>query len=386
MSDGDDLERRALERHRELRGKLAGAPKVELTPETLNLLYTPGVGAVAERLAEEPAEARELTGRANLVAVVSDGSAVLGLGDAGPEAALPVLEGKALLFKELAGIDAVPLALATQDPDAIVATITALEPSFGAVNLEDIASPRCYEVEDRLRAALDIPVVHDDQHATAIVTLAGLLNAMQVVGKELDRCKAVVVGGGAAGNAIARLLDAHGVGELVVTDKDGILSADRDDLDEHKRALAELTGRERGGGVEEALRDADVVIGVAVAGALSEDHVRAMADRPVVFALANPDPEIPPDEAQEAGAAVVATGRSDLPNQINNVLAFPGLFRGALDARASEITDPMKVEAARALAAIVEEPSAGEILPSLFDERVVPAVATAVREAAGQEA
>ncbi len=377
-----DRAQRAIERHRELRGKVEIHPKTEVTDETLEILYTPGVGDVASHLAKDGDDARELTIRGNSVAVVSDGSAVLGLGDIGALGALPVMEGKAMLFKQRAGIDAFPIVLSTKDADEIVAAVRAIAPTFGAINLEDIAAPRCYEVERRLEQELDIPVVHDDQHATAIAVLAALENAFSILDKRFEAAKVAIVGAGAAGMATAALLRARGTREVVVTDSEGIVSADRDDLDEQKRSFVELTGRERGGSVEDALRDADAVVGVSVAGAIERSHVEMMARDPVVFALANPDPEIEPGAAREAGAAIVATGRSDHPNQVNNALVFPGLFRGLLDARVRDVTDEIKLSAARALAALVDSPSPDRILPSEFDDGLVEAVASAVADSA----
>ncbi|MGX6448389.1 NAD(P)-dependent malic enzyme [Patulibacter sp. S7RM1-6] len=369
---------RALDLHRRLRGKVGVDAKADLTADTLELLYTPGVGAASRAIADDPDAAVELTGRGNAVAVVSDGSAVLGLGDEGPLAALPVLEGKALLFKALAGVDAVPIALDVHDEDAFVAAVTALAPTFGAINLEDVAAPACFEVERRLREALDVPVVHDDQHGTAIVALAGLINAFRVAGRALEDARVVVVGAGAGGNAVARLLDAHGVGALAVTDSHGALGPHRDDLDDVKRDLVDDLGLEDEGEVGDVLRGADAVVGLATPGAFDLEHVRTMADDPVVFALANPDPEVDPEEARDAGAAVVATGRSDFPNQVNNVLAFPGLFRGALAGGLRDVDDDACLRAARALADLVDAPTAERILPDVLDEAVVPAVARAV--------
>jgi malate dehydrogenase (oxaloacetate-decarboxylating) len=373
-----EIDEAALELHRRLRGKVGAAPKAKLTAETLELLYTPGVGAVSRALAEDPAAARELTGIGNAVAVVSDGSAVLGLGDEGPVASLPVLEGKALLFRALANIDAVPLALAVNGPDELVAAVRALAPGFGAVNLEDIAAPACFEVERRLRDALSIPVIHDDQHGTAVVVLAALINAARVTGRELAEARVVIVGAGAGGAATARLLREHGVRELAVADSHGGLTAERDDLDAAKEALVRDLDLRAGGPVSDLARGADVIIGLSVPDAFSVDDVAAMNDDAVVLALANPEPEVEPEQARKAGAAVVCTGRSDFPNQVNNVLAFPGLFRGALDATVQEVDGAALRRAAQALADLVEEPGAEAVLPGVLDERVVPAVAGAI--------
>jgi malate dehydrogenase (oxaloacetate-decarboxylating) len=368
----------ALDLHRKLRGKVAVTAKAELTAETLELLYTPGVGAVSRLLVDDVESAQELTGRGNTVAVVSDGSAVLGLGDEGPVPALPVLEGKALLFRALAGIDAVPIALEVDGEDSFVDAVRAIAPSFGAINLEDVAAPGCFAIERRLREALDIPVVHDDQHGTAIAVVAALRNACRVTDRSLEDASIVVVGAGAGGAGTARLLRAAGVERIAVTDRAGALGPDRDDLDEVKRAFVDELDLRGGGDVADVMRGADAVIGLAVPGAFEVDCIRAMADRPIVFALANPEPEVDPREASEAGAAVVATGRSDFPNQVNNVLAFPGLFRGALDAQLRELDGDAALRAAAAIADLIEDPRPERILPDVLDERIVPAVAGAV--------
>lgn len=378
LIDERGVEEAALELHRRLRGKIAAQPKAQLTEETLELLYTPGVGAVSRQLAEDPSAVRELTGWGNAVAVISDGSAVLGLGDQGPTAALPVLEGKALLFRALAGIDAVPLALDVDGPDAFVAAVRALAPGFGALNLEDIAAPACFVVERRLRAALDIPVIHDDQHGTAVVVLAALINAARVTGRELAEARVTIVGAGAGGAATARLLRAHGITQLAVADSHGGLGPGREDLDEVKRGLVEDLGLDAEGEVGELVRGADVLVGLSVPEAFSVQDVGAMADDGIVLALANPKPEVDPDAAAEAGAAVVCTGRSDHVNQVNNVLVFPGLFRGALDPEVSEVGEEALLAAARALADLVQRPGPESILPAVLDDRVVPAVAAAV--------
>jgi malate dehydrogenase (oxaloacetate-decarboxylating) len=375
MSPSDQA---ALDFHRRLAGKVGTRAKAELTEETLELLYTPGVGAASRLLVDNPNAARELTGRANSVAVVSDGSAVLGLGDQGPLAALPVLEGKALLFKALAGIDAIPIALDVDGPEELVAATRALAPGFGAINLEDIAAPGCFTIESELRRTLDVPVVHDDQHGTAIVVLAGLLGALRVTGRELKELRVVIVGAGAGGAANARLLRACGAKRLAVADSHGGLGPSRDDLDEAKSSLVDDLGLDAEGETSELLAGADMVIGLSTPKAFDAEDVASMADNPIVFALANPDPEVDPAEARDAGAAVVATGRSDFPNQINNVLAFPGLFRGALDAGLRDVDEQAALRAAHALAELVPEPTAERILPAVLDERVVPRVAAAV--------
>ncbi len=372
-----------------LGGKLEVTPKVPLrTRDDLSMAYTPGVARVCRAIAENPGDARTLTIKRNTVAVVTDGSAVLGLGNIGPAAAMPVMEGKAVLFKQFGGVDAWPVALATQETDEIVRAVELIAPAYGGINLEDIAAPRCFEVERRLREVLDIPVFHDDQHGTAIVVLAALTNALRVVGKKLSEIRVVMSGAGAAGVAIVKILQAEGVGGIVVSDRTGILHPARERLDESKRWVAENTNVERlEGGLLDALSGADVFVGVSSADLLRPADIGAMARDAIVFALANPDPEVDPAGARRY-AAVVATGRSDEPNQINNVLAFPGVFRGALDAGARAITEAMKVAAARAIAGIVadDELRPDHIVPSVFDRRVSPAVARAVQDAAEHDA
>ena len=344
----------------------------------LAMAYTPGVARVCSAIADDPDLAATFTWVSNTVAVVSDGTAVLGLGDIGPAAAMPVMEGKALLFKKFAGIDAVPICLATTDVDEIVATVAALAPSFGGINLEDISAPRCFEIEDRLRETLDIPVMHDDQHGTAIVTLAALRGAARVVGKDLSDLRVVVAGAGASGIAVSRILLAAGVGDIAVSDSKGLIYAGREGLNPVKAALAEVSNFARlTGSTESALRGADVFIGLS-GSSLSEQAITQMADGAIAFLLSNPDPEIHPGIARQH-AAVVATGRSDFPNQINNSLAFPGVFRAALDVRATTVTENMKLAAADAIAALVGDDAAPDyVIPSQFDERVAPAVAAAV--------
>lgn len=378
----------ALALHRRLRGKIGVAAKYEVrTAEDLALVYTPGVAAVSQAIHARPSLVREFTMKRNSVAIVSDGSAVLGLGNIGPEAALPVMEGKALLFKQLADIDGIPIVLRTQSAQEIIAAVTAMAPTFGGINLEDIASPVCFEVEDALQD-LGIPVFHDDQHGTAIVLLAALMNAAKVVGKRLDQLTIVINGAGAAGIAITKLLRCVGnepqrclpVGEIFVCDSRGIIARTRSDLNHVKQQLLNCTNREdRQGSVRDALKGADVFIGVSKGNLLTAADIAVMNPHPIIFAMANPTPEIMPDVAQKAGAAVIGTGRSDFPNQVNNALAFPGIFRGALDAGATRITEPMKLKAAFALAACVPSPTPQHILPQPLDRTVVTAVAAAVR-------
>jgi len=372
-----------------LGGKLAIQSRVPLkTRDDLSMVYTPGVARVCERIAAEPEAVHSLTIKRNSLAVVTDGSAVLGLGNLGAAAALPVMEGKAILFKELADIDAYPICLQSQDADTIVATVEQIAPVFGAINLEDIAAPKCFSVEDRLRASLDIPVMHDDQHGTAVVALAALRNALRIVGKRLEDVRVVVNGVGAAGTAIILNLLAAGVGDVVACDLRGILR--RDDLDglpPMQRRVAESTNRElRAGGLAEALEGADAFVGVSTGNILSPAMVRRMAADPIIFALANPIPEGDPDALRDV-ARIMATGRSDYPNQINNVLSFPGIFRGALDARARAITPGMRLAAAEALAAVIAPDELNEdyIIPSVFNRAVVPAIASAVAQAAAEE-
>ena len=371
-----------------LGGKLEVVSKAPLkTRDDLSMAYTPGVARVCRAIADDPEKVWNLTVKQNAVAVVTDGTAVLGLGDIGPEAALPVMEGKAILFKEFGGVDAWPICLATTDPDEIVRTTVAIAPVFGGINLEDISAPRCFEIEARLREELTIPVFHDDQHGTAIVVLAALLNALRVVGKKLEDVRVVLTGAGAAGAATARMLVAAGAGQVVCCDRRGILCPGRTGLDPFKSALAEETNPDGAPGTAgEALRGADAFIGLSGPGAVSVDDVRSMAADAIVFAMANPTPEVAPEQIEDL-VAVVGTGRSDYPNQINNVLVFPGVFRGALDARATTITRGMELAAAHALAAVVEPDhlEADYVIPSVFDRRVAPAVSEAVERAARAE-
>ena len=376
-----DYNKLALKLHQKYKGKITTALRDngEIDRDKLSSYYSPGVGAVSQAIADNPADLPKYTWTNNLVGVISDGSAILGLGNLGPKAAMPVMEGKALLFKHFADVDAVPIVLDVHQPEEIIAAVKAIAPSFGAINLEDIASPKCFEIEERLKAELDIPVFHDDQHGTAIVVLAGLINAAKVVGKSLRDCKVVLAGPGAAGTAIIKLLNLYGVKNLIALDRHGALSSGRTDLSPEKTALQQYLNTSESGTLAEVLAGADIFIGVSAANSLAPEMVAAMASQPIIFALANPVPEIMPDAAISAGAAVVATGRSDFPNQVNNSLAFPGILRGALDHGVQKITDQHKLAAAEALAALVDNPTADEVIPSPFDKRVVPAVANVIK-------
>ena len=383
-----DYMKESLKKHYEWKGKLEVSPRVKTdSREALSLAYTPGVAAPCLEIAKDGSKVYDLTRKWNTVAVVTDGSAVLGLGNIGPLAGMPVMEGKCVLFREFAGVDAVPVCLATQDTEEIISTVKNIAPSYGGINLEDISAPRCFEIERRLKELCDIPVFHDDQHGTAIVLAAALENALKVVGKELSTARIVINGAGSAGIAIAEFLLAAGAGDIVVCDRAGVLTEDGDVFNSAQTALAAKTNpRGVKGTLADAVKEADVFVGVSAKDVLSADMVRSMASDAVVFAMANPSPEIMPDVALAAGARIVATGRSDFPNQINNVLAFPGIFRGALDARASDINEEMQIAAAHALARLVgdDELSETHILPEAFDPRVAPAVARAVKAAAEQ--
>ena len=376
----------SLKLHGEWKGKIEVVSRAPVkTKEDLSLAYTPGVAQPCLEIQKDVDKSYELTRRWNTVAVVTDGTAVLGLGDIGPEAGMPVMEGKCVLFKAFGDVDAFPLCIRSKDVDTIVDTVALLAGSFGGVNLEDISAPRCFEIEKKLKERCDIPIFHDDQHGTAVITLAGLLNALKIVGKKIDEIKVVTSGAGAAGIAIIRLLVSMGVKHVVMTDRTGAIYKGREKMNPIKDQMAEITNQEcEKGSLADVIKGADVFIGVSAPGLLTQDMVRSMAKDPIIFACANPTPEIFPDEAKAAGAAVVSTGRSDFPNQINNVLAFPGIFRGALDVRASDINDEMKVAASYALASLVsdEELNAEYILPAAFDPRVKDAVAKAVAEAA----
>ncbi len=376
-----DYYQQSLELHEKWRGKLGVASKVPMkTIDDLSVAYTPGVAEPCRAIAKDADKVWDLTMKGNMIAVVTDGSAVLGLGNIGSRAGLPVMEGKCLFFKEYAGVDAVPICLETQDTDEIVQTIVNIAPTFGGINLEDIAAPVCFEVERQLKEKLDIPVFHDDQHGTAIVTLAGLLNALKVAGKQIDEVKMVMSGAGAAGIAIANLLLLEGAKDIVLFDSKGAVEKGRTDMDPDKAAMAERTNpRGLTGSLAEALKGADVFIGVSAPGLVTSEMVASMNEGAIVFAMANPDPEIMPRDAKEGGAAIVATGRSDFPNQINNVLAFPGVFRGLLDGRAHLVTPEMLARAAHALSELVPEPTAEKIIPSPLESGVVGVVAQAVK-------
>ena len=381
-----DYAQKALEMHRQWKGKIrVSTPCALETRDDLSVAYTPGVAAPCLEIQKDVDKSYEYTRRGNLVAVVTDGTAVLGLGDIGPEAGMPVMEGKCALFSAFAGIDAFPICVGSKDVDEIVRTVELIAGSFGGINLEDIAAPRCFEVEAKLKERLDIPVFHDDQHGTAVITVSAMLNALKVVGKGIEEVSAVVNGAGAAGTACTKLLMALGLKNVVVCDKNGALVPGLEGMTPAQARLAEETNpQKKSGSLAEVIRGADVFLGFSAPGVLTGEMVKTMAKDPVIFACANPTPEIFPEEAKAAGARVVGTGRSDYPNQINNVLAFPGIFRGALDVRAKEINDEMKVAAAKALAALIPDGELSEenIIPSAFDKRVVPAVAAAVAQAA----
>ena len=380
-----DVRKEALRLSEELGGKIEVNPKVSITNmEELSVAYTPGVAAVSSAIAENKEDVYKYTTKRNLVVVVTDGSAVLGLGNIGPEAAIPVMEGKAALFKAFADVDAVPISLDTQDVEEIISHVKAIAPSFGGINLEDISAPRCFEIERRLKEELDIPVFHDDQHGTAIVVLGALYNALKVADKKIESAKIIINGGGSAGTAIAKKMLAAGAKNVIVCDIDGMIAEDDPALDERHKDLASSTNPDNlKGDLQEAVKDADVFIGVSAPGVLKKEWIATMSEKPIIFAMANPTPEIMPDEAKEGGAFIVATGRSDFPNQINNVLAFPGIFRGALDARASDITDEMQIAAAQGIASVIPESelSVDNIIPDAFNPKVAEVVADSVRNA-----
>ena len=381
-----DYAKESLKMHYDLKGKIEVVSRAKVdSSEALSLAYTPGVAAPCLEIQKDVNKSFELTRRWNTVAVVTDGSAVLGLGDIGPEAGMPVMEGKCVLFKEFGDVDAIPLCIRSHDVDEIVNTVRLLAGSFGGVNLEDISAPRCFEIEKKLKECCDIPIFHDDQHGTAVITMAGLINALKIVGKKLADVKIVTSGAGAAGIAIIKLLISMGLKNVIMTDRHGAIYEGRDNLNAVKEEMAKITNQfHEKGSLADVIKGADVFIGVSAPGTLTKDMVRSMAKDPVIFACANPVPEIYPDEAKEAGAAVVSTGRSDFPNQVNNVLCFPGIFRGALDVHAADINDEMKIAAAYAIAGLVsdEELTPDYILPAAFDSRVKDAVAEATRKAA----
>ena len=383
MSLRDD----ALEMHKENQGKLEITPNIKVTnKEELSLAYSPGVAEACKEIHEDSRKVYDYTIKANTVAVVTDGTAVLGLGNIGAEASIPVMEGKAVLFKSFAGINGVPIALDTTDTDEIVNTVKLLQPNYGGINLEDISAPRCFEIEETLKKETNIPVFHDDQHGTAIVTMAGLINALRIVNKDLSDIKVVLNGAGAAGIAIVKLLYSYGVRDMIMCDSKGAIYEGRQHgMNDTKAYVANWTNKDKiDGSLEEVIKDADVFIGVSVADLLTKDMVKSMADDPIIFAMANPNPEIKPDDAKEAGAKVIGTGRSDFPNQINNVLAFPGIFRGALDVEATHINEDMKKAAVEAIADLIEEDELNPdyCIPGPFDKRVAPSVARSVAKAA----
>ena len=379
-----DYNKLALEMHEKNKGKVAVRSKVKVeNRDDLSTAYTPGVAEPCRKIRDCKEEVYRYTAKGNLVAVVSDGTAVLGLGDIGPEAAMPVMEGKAILFKEFADIDAFPICLNTKDTEEIIQTVKNIAPTFGGINLEDISAPRCFEIERRLKEELDIPVFHDDQHGTAIVVAAGLINALKVAGKKMEEAKIVINGAGSAGISICRLLLQFGIGDVVLVDQKGALCPGEEWMNDAQKEMAEKTNKDKQrGSLIDIIKDKDVFIGVSAPNIVTAEMVSTMAKDPVIFAMANPVPEIMPDEAKRGGAKVVATGRSDFPNQINNVLVFPGIFRGALDARAGQITEKMKIAAAKAIAGIIGDDERNEeyIIPGAFDKRVCQAVAKAVAE------
>ncbi len=381
-----DYAEAALKMHRENHGKLEMASKIPLTTrDELSTAYTPGVAAPCLKIKEDKSEAYTYTAKGNLVAVVTDGTAVLGLGDIGPEAAMPVMEGKAVLFKKFGGVDAVPICLDTRDTEEIIETVKRIAPTFGGINLEDISAPRCFEIEKRLKEELDIPVFHDDQHGTAIVAAAAMINALKIVDKKIEDIHLVVNGAGSAGIACTKLFMAMGLKHVILCDRDGAIYEGKEGLNEGQKEMAAVTNREhKKGSLADIIQGADMLLGVSAPGCVTKDMVRSMAKDPIIFAMANPVPEIFPDEAIEAGAKVVGTGRSDYPNQINNVLVFPGIFRGALDVRATEINDEMKIAAAYAIAGLVKEDELCPefIIPNPLNKEVAPAVAKAVKDAA----
>ena len=376
-----DYNRLSLELHKKLKGKISITPKGKLkTKLDWSTMYSPGVGAVSQHLAKKPEDAREYTMKRNMVAVISDGSAILGLGNLGPIPALPVMEGKCAIFKAMADVDAFPIVLDVHEPEEIIRVVKAIAPGFGGINLEDISAPKCFEIEERLKAELDIPVMHDDQHGTAIVVLAGLINAAKVTKRRLDQMKVVVVGAGAAGRAVTLLLVKAGITNIIVTDSQGAIALGRSGLSDYKHELATVTNPNKiTGDLMQVVEGADAIIGVSGPGTIASAHVERMADQAIVFALANPIPEIMPEDARRAGAYVIATGRSDFPNQINNSLAFPGIFRGALDKGVRDITDEMKLAAAKKIASLVKKPTADNVIPPVMTPGLVKAVASVIK-------
>lgn len=376
-----DYDKLALDLHKQHGGKITTSLRdtSELDKQKLSTYYTPGVAAVSKAIAEDESLLPTYTWTNNLVAVISDGSAVLGLGNIGPKGSMPVMEGKSLLFKHFADIDSIPIVLDVHSVDEIVTTVKAIAPSFGAINLEDIAAPQCFAIEEQLKRELPIPVFHDDQHGTAVVTLAGLINATKITDRMLSESKVVVVGAGAAGTAIMKLLNLYGVGQILAVDSKGIVSSSRTDLNEAKQLLLEHVDGSVDGTLADALTDADIFIGVSQPNLLNVELIKKMSKDPIIFAMANPAPEILPEEAAKAGVAVMATGRSDFPNQVNNAIAFPGIFRGALDNQVRDITDQHKIAAAEVIAGLVSEPNPDCIIPSVFDERLVPAIAEVIK-------
>ena len=384
-----NIREESLQKHYEWNGKIEVIAKAKVNDsKSLSLAYTPGVAEPCLEIQKDYNKSYELTRRNNLVAVITDGSAVLGLGDIGPEAGMPVMEGKCVLFKEFGDVDAFPLCVRTKDVDEFVQTVYNISGSFGGINLEDISAPRCFEIEEKLKKMCDIPIFHDDQHGTAVVVSAALINATKIIGKDLGECKAVINGSGAAGTAIAKLLMTLGLKDVILCDRTGAIYEDREKLNPSKAEIAKVTNRGMvKGGLKDAIVGTDIFIGVSAPGVLTEDMIKTMHKDPIVLAMANPTPEIMPDEAKAAGAKIVGTGRSDFPNQINNVVAFPGIFRGALDVRASAITENMKIAAAYAIASLVDDDKLNEdyILPYAFDERIKDTVANAVAEAARKD-
>ncbi len=384
-----DYNKLALELHEKNKGKIEVISKVEVKcREDLSTAYTPGVAEPCRKIRDDKSEVYRYTAKGNLVAVVTDGTAVLGLGDIGPEAAMPVMEGKSILFKAFGGVDAFPICLDTKDTEEIIKTVRYLAPGFGGINLEDISAPRCFEIERRLKEELDIPVFHDDQHGTAIVVSAGIINALKVVGKKIGDVKTVINGAGSAGISICKLLLSIGMKDIILVDKNGALAEGEEWMNDAQKMMAQVTNPEnKRGNLKDIMEGRDVFIGVSAPGIVTSQMVASMAEDAIVFAMANPTPEIMPDEAKEGGARIIATGRSDFPNQINNVLVFPGIFRGALDAKATDITEEMKIAAAYAIAGIIKEEELTEeyIIPGAFDERVAKAVAEAVKEKAVEQ-